>query len=501
METIDTKKLGMRATTIFQHEDGNNYIYEGGTKVRAELCAVADEEIAAELRTISKRMPSLIIDPFLGVSRSVSKRVSKHKKSASQTLNTFSQRLFKLPTTDSEPDINMPRITNSLDFGDTSKGEVTTIITADPTAHEANQDDERMKRNAKKAEDGEFEIMVTTQVTTTYEPNPDYVPKVANVNQVAEEAKETRAAEVEEGKAAEVDEVAEAVDALTLYDAPPDAHYRNDPKDYKTYLEFNGIPGMMITDGRWDLSREEHFLSVYMNHTKKDGSIEHIQQEVPHPKLVKQFYDELKRTIVHFCIEANYKFCFGAFAEIIKPNSPLYDMMVMIWHSPFLTQEMRKFWMQGPLFTISCLRNKICCPGAKHTAEWSWLQYTIVPKLDELRQFFYYQVHNPVPIPNDVSWAWLKELGPSFTRRYHLATLNHASAGFTLSQPSRNKFGHTFPGYDGVGGIPRAWLQPSLPKEYPQSRYYEGPRTANAVKAGENEEDVVEMEEMLASEE
>ncbi|KAH8682888.1 hypothetical protein BGZ60DRAFT_368598 [Tricladium varicosporioides] len=211
---------------------------------------------------------------------------------------------------------------------------------------------------------------------------------------------------------------------IRRYHAPPDAYYRMEAADEKRHLDYNGkyyegSEGSTGVVARWNMNTTEETFSVYIKKTGKDGEYTLVKVNFINEEAVKKFYTKFKSIITTNLIHGGFRG--GAFAELVKPNAPIYDILWVVHSSPLLSRDMKAFWSKVPIAIHNKIRSYAVSESDRYFIDEQWFDLHFSEQMNYLRNFFHNERYYPTPLPNDISNAWLNELGTKFSNNYALA--------------------------------------------------------------------------------
>ncbi|RDL35406.1 uncharacterized protein BP5553_07337 [Venustampulla echinocandica] len=269
--------------------------------------------------------------------------------------------------------------------------------------------------------------------------------EAATTDVATTEAATTEAATTE---AATTEAAAEASDtkAVKKFYVIPHSGQRLSRADYKGYLDYDGNTDRGVNE-YWKLDVVEETWPTFTEVVTYKG-LQLDATRIPHafPRSVRCFYTKLKGIIVAWCKEGGFRG--GAFAEKINFDSPLYDILHVIHHSPVVTKEQRQVFEHVIMKIYDEVNSDLLDPQTNKSCNKQYFK-KFDGELEWIGAFFQINSkYTPPPMPNDISDVWLEELGPKFTANYRLALAGDPAAPFKVATPRRNKFGMSMSGYE-----------------------------------------------------
>ncbi|CAG8959599.1 hypothetical protein HYFRA_00001501 [Hymenoscyphus fraxineus] len=226
---------------------------------------------------------------------------------------------------------------------------------------------------------------------------------------------------------------------------PPDSRSRQQQADFKGYLDFDGKDIGVYS--YWNLARVEKEMSIYRSALRQNGSIRLLRIKPAYPDVVASFYNPFKSLIVNYC--TTHAFRGGAFAEKVRKESALNDILQFIYWSPVMTKEHRYFFSKEILDLYQEVMAHLKEPSTPEDIDYRFMA-KYIQRLENVEQYFETERVRPVPIPTDISDEWLEEFGPLFTENYRQALEGRPDAPFKVQDPIRDQYGMTMKGYNDI---------------------------------------------------
>ncbi|CAG8976972.1 hypothetical protein HYALB_00010954 [Hymenoscyphus albidus] len=209
---------------------------------------------------------------------------------------------------------------------------------------------------------------------------------------------------------------------------PPDSRSRQQQADFKGYLDFDGKDIGVYS--YWNLARIENEMSIYRSALRQNGIIRLLRIKPAYPDVVASLYNPFKSLIVNYC--TTHAFRGGAFAEKVRKNSALNDILQFIYWSPVMTKEHRYFFSKEILDLNQEVMAHLKEPSTPEDIDYRFMA-KYIQRLENVEQYFE-----------------TERFGPLFTENYRQAKEWHPDAPFKVQDPIRDQYGMTMKGYNDI---------------------------------------------------